>query len=155
RVVIAIKFRPGAVLDDYVRSDVLYLRMFKDVPFVEMDMHLPEHGTKVRMRWIDRLQIASPVVTGIPTLALKLLFAASISPMLVAGLLVGPISAGVRSFFGYRVANQRYLHHMIRHLYYLTLANNSSVINRLIDAGEEEELKEALLAYYVLWRNQD
>ncbi|MBV8228733.1 MAG: DUF3754 domain-containing protein, partial [Planctomycetaceae bacterium] len=37
-----------------VRSDVLYLRMFKDVPHVDMEMHLPERGTKVEMRWIDK-----------------------------------------------------------------------------------------------------
>ena len=31
---------------------------------------------------------------------------------------------------------------MIRNLYYLTLANNGSVLNRLIDSAEEEEYKE-------------
>lgn len=151
RVVIALKYRPEAELDEYVRSDVVYLRMFKDVPFVEMDMHLPEQGTKIRMRWIDKLQIASPVMTGLPTLAAKVLFEATLSPMLIGLVLFAPISAGVKSFFGYRTARTRYLHKMIRHLYYLTLANNASVINRLIDSGEEEELKEALLAYFMLW----
>jgi hypothetical protein len=29
-------------------------------------MHLPEQGTKVRMRWIDKAQIASPLVVGSP-----------------------------------------------------------------------------------------
>lgn len=151
RVVIALKYRPDADLDEYVRSDVVYLRMFKDVPFVEMDMHLPEQGTKVRMRLLDKLQIASPVMTGLPTLAAKILFEATLSPMLIGLVLFAPISAGVRSFFGYRTARTRYLHKMIRHLYYLTLANNASVINRLVDSGEEEELKEALLAYFILW----
>ena len=41
--------------------------MFKDVPHVDMEMHLPEQGTKVRMRWIDKAQIASPLVMGLPT----------------------------------------------------------------------------------------
>jgi hypothetical protein len=152
RLVIAIKFRPSPALDEYVRSDVLYLRMFKDVPFVEMDMHLPEHGTKIKMRWIDKLQIASPVVTGIPTLAAKLLLAATISRLLLLGIMVAPITAGLRSFFGYKTAQRRYLLEMVRHLYYLTLANNASVLTRLIDSCEEEEFKETLIAYYILWR---
>ena len=42
---------------------------------------------------------------------------------------------------------------MIRNLYYLTLANNSSVLTRTIDSAEEEEYKEAMLAYFFLWRN--
>src|SRR5258708_40244444 len=97
--------------------------MFKDVPYVEMDMHLPEQGTKIRMRWIDKLQISLPIMTGLPTLAAKMLFEASwLSPFFLTMVLFSPISAGVRSFFGYRTARRRYLHHMIRHLYYLTLA---------------------------------
>jgi hypothetical protein len=155
RVVIALRYRSDTELDEYVRSDVLYLRMFKDVPFVEMDMHLPEQGTKIKMRWLDKLQIASPVFTGIPAVMAKLLLEATISPMLMAFILFAPISAGVRSFFGYRTARRRYLHYMIRHLYYLTLANNASVINRLIDSAEEEEFKEAYLAYFTLLRGRD
>ena len=37
-----IKFRPHPKLGKFVRSDVVYLRMFKDVPHVDMEMHLPE-----------------------------------------------------------------------------------------------------------------
>jgi hypothetical protein len=44
---------------------------------------------------------------------------------------------------------------MIRNLYYLTLANNGSVLNKLIDSAEEEEYKEAMLAYFFLWRRLD
>ena len=41
---------------------------------------------------------------------------------------------------------------MIHKLYYLTLANNASVLTRLIDSAEDEEYKEAMLAYFFLWR---
>jgi hypothetical protein len=157
RLVVAIKFRPVKHLGDYVRSDVLYLRMFKDVPHVDMEMHLPEQGTKVRMRLIDKAQIASPLAVGLPTMAIKLmgmsLFA--LSTLNLGALMLAPLSAGVNSFFGFQRAKQRHLHRMIRHLYYLTLANNASVINRLIDSAEEEETKEALLAYFMLWQGAD
>ncbi|WP_435016896.1 DUF3754 domain-containing protein [Tundrisphaera sp. TA3] len=152
RLIVALKFRPG--LDDpFIRTDVLYLRMFKDVPHVDMEMHLPEQGTKVRMRWIDKAQIASPVVMGLPTLAFKLFSAFTINPMLLAPILIAPVSAGVNSFFGFQRAKAKHLSSMIRNLYYLTLANNGSVLYRLIDSAEEEEYKETMLAYFFLWRS--
>jgi hypothetical protein len=154
RMVVCLKFKPGKHLGDFARSDVVYLRMFKDVPHVDMEMHLPEQGTKVKMRMIDKAQIASPMAVGIPSIALKLMAASifTLSTSALGTLLVAPISAGVNSFFGFQRAKQKHLHYMIRHLYYLTLANNASVICRLVDMAEEEEAKEAVLAYYLLGR---
>ena len=160
RLIIAIKFRPG-IADPFIRTDVLYLRMFKDVPHVDMEMHLPEQGTKVKMRWIDKAQIASPVMMGIPALAMKLGAAGagamaaigSLNPILIAPFLIAPVSAGVNSFFGFQRAKAKHLSSMIRNLYYLTLANNGSVLYRLIDSAEEEEYKETMLSYYFLWRS--
>ncbi len=151
RLVVALKFRNGRGLGPFVRSDVFYLRMFKDVPHVDMEMHLPEQGTKVRMRWIDKAQIASPLVIGIPTLVFKVL-GAVLTPVALGGLLLAPISAGVNSFFGFHRARQRHLNEMIRRLYYLSLANNASVLTRLIDSAEDEDYKETMLAYFFLWR---
>ncbi len=152
---IALKFKPGKELGPFVRTDVLYLRLFKDVPHVDMEMHLPEQGTKVVMRTIDKAQIASPLVVGLPSFALKLLSASMMGPMAFGAVMMAPITAGLNSFFGFQRAKQRHLHHMIRNLYYLTLANNASVIQSVMDAAEEEEYKEALLAYFFLWRHRD
>lgn len=160
RLVVALKFKPDLKLGPYVRSDALYLRMFKDVPHVDMEMHLPEQGTKVRMRLIDKAQIASPIVMGLPTLATKLLTAvsmafASLTWSVLGGLVVAPISLGVNSFFGFQRARKKHLAEMIQRLYYLTLANNASVLTRLIDSAEDEEYKEAMLAYFFLWKARD
>lgn len=165
RLVVILKFRPGAKLkDDYVRTDVLYLRLFKDVPHVDMEMHLPEQGARVKMRMVDKAQIASPIAVGIPTAAMKLfgavgaagLFGMASLPITALGaIMAAPISAGLNSFFGFQRAKQRHLHRMIRHLFYLSMANNASVITRLIDQAEEEEYKEALLAYVFLHLGRD
>jgi hypothetical protein len=152
RLVVALKFKPGTNLGPFVRSDVLYLRMFKDVPHVDMEMHLPEQGTKVRMRWVDRAQLASPFVMGLPAIVLKLLEMTSLGPGAIMGLIVAPITMGVNSLFGFHRAKQKHLYAMIHRLYYMSLANNASVLTRLIDAAEDEEYKEAMLAYYFLWR---
>ena len=152
RMVVLLKFKDDPKLDPYVRSDVIYLRMFKDVPHVDMEMHLPEQGTRVKMRWIDKAQIASPMVTGLPTLIYKLLYAAALNPLILIPMLIAPISAGINSFFGFQRAKHKHLSSMIRNLYYLTLANNGSVLTRIIDSAEEEEYKETMLAYFFLWR---
>ena len=112
----------------------------------------PEQGTKVKMRWIDKAQIASPMVMGVPTLIYKLTVATLINPLLLIPILIAPITAGMNSFFGFQRAKHKHLSSMIRNLYYLTLANNSSVLTRIIDSAEEEEYKEAMLAYFFLWR---
>lgn len=156
RMVVALKFKPGKHLGDFARSEAIYLRMFKDVPHVDMEMHLPEQGTRVRMRMIDKAQIASPVAVGLPGLAAKLMSIGGLMtimtlPYTVLGtLMIAPVSAAVNSFFGFQRAKQKHLHYMIRHLYYLTLANNASVITRLVDMAGDEELKEAMLAYFLL-----
>jgi hypothetical protein len=154
RMIVVLKFKAGLKLKPGVQSELMFMRMFKDVPHVDMEMHLPEQGTRVKMRWIDRFQIASPLAIGIPTLAFKLfVVVGSLSPVALGGLLVGPLSAGLNSFFGFHRAKRKHLAEMIHKLYYLTLANNSSVLTRLIDAAEDEEYKEALLAYFFLWRS--
>lgn len=161
RFVVALKFKPEfADRDSYVRADVIYLRLFKDVPYVDMEMHLPEQGIKVKMRMIDKAQVASPLVAFPATLALKavgfFVGAMSAMPRLTLGtLLMAPVTAGINSFFGFKRAQQRHLLTMIRHLYYLTLANNASVIDCIIGAAEEEDYKEALLAYFALWRKSE
>src|SRR5205823_1453688 len=37
-------------------------------------------------------------------------------------------------------------------LYYLNLDNNAGVLTQLLDEAEEQECREAFLAYYCLWR---
>jgi hypothetical protein len=155
RLIVILKFREGFDHGPFVRTDAVYLRMFKDVPHVDMEMHLPEQGTRVKMRWVDKAQIASPLVVGLPTMAAKLLLAATLSPALLGTALFAPLSAGVNSFFGFQRAKQKHLSHMIRNLYYLTLANNGSVLTRLIDSAEEEEYKETILSYFFLWQHHD
>ena len=158
RLIVVLKFKEGLQLGPFVRSDCVYMRMFKDVPHVDMEMHLPEQGTRVKMRWTDKAQIASPLVPGLATLSMKIFYGVALTaitggnPFVIGTLIAAPISAGVNSFFGFRRARAKHLSNMIRNLYYLTLANNSSVLTKMIDSAEEEEYKEMMLAYYFLWR---
>ena len=155
RMVVAVKFKPSEELGPLARTDAVFLRLFKDVPYVDMEMHLPEQATRIKMRIIDKAQIASPLLIGLPVLAFNLLTASLLNPMAIGGVLFPPISAGVKSFFGFRQAKQNHLHFMIRNLYYLTLANNVGTIHWLSNAAEEEDFKEIILAYWFLNLNRN
>jgi hypothetical protein len=154
RLILCLKFKPGFKLGSIVRTDVVYLRMFKDVPHVDMEMHLPEQGTRVRMRWIDKAQIASPLVLTLATKIITTAMAFAISPAALLTLAIAPVTAGLNSFFGFHRAKKKHLYEMIHRLYYLSLANNASVLTRIIDSAEDEEYKEAMLAYFILWRGK-
>ena len=104
---------------------------------------------------IDKAQIASPLIVGLPTIASQLFTVIPFSPIAIGGLLFAPLSAGVKSFFGFRQAKEKHLHRMIRSLYYLTLANNVGVLHWLGNAAEEEDFKEVLLVYWFLNQNRD
>ena len=59
---------------------------------------------------------------------------------------------GVKSFFGYLRTKDKYQLHLTRHLYYQNLGNNKGVLFRMIHDAEEQEFREAIIAYYLLWR---
>ncbi len=54
---------------------------------------------------------------------------------------------GVRSFYGYLQTKQKYQLNLTESLYYQNLDNNAGVISRLLDEAEEQENREAVLAY--------
>jgi hypothetical protein len=68
------------------------------------------------------------------------------------GLIVATLGYGVKSFFGYLRTQQKYQLSLTRNLYYQNLDNNAGVLFRLLDEAEEQECREAILAYFFLWR---
>jgi hypothetical protein len=62
---------------------------------------------------------------------------------------------GVKSFYGYLQTKQKYQLNLTESLYYQNLDNNAGVMSRLLDEAEEQENREAVLAYYFLWRKLD
>ena len=67
----------------------------------------------------------------------------------VLGVTVG---YGMRSFYGYLQTKQKYQLNLTESLYYQNLDNNAGVLTRLLDEAEEQENREAALAYFFLWR---
>lgn len=154
-----IMFRPhGDVLSPsgYGRNRI-YLKLFKNIPEGDVDMVLP--GTKVRMTMLDHGKIAFPLVSGIVVTTWKIIKGALlVAAVGVYGLLayliliVGTVGYGWRSFFGYKRTKEKYQLNLTQNLYYQKLDGDLGAMLRLIDEAEDQEFREALTAWFLLWR---
>jgi hypothetical protein len=117
-------------------------------------------GTQVRMSWLDQGKIVLPtlsglalathkIVTGVALITLTSLYGA----LALLGLIGGTVGYGVRSFFAYLNTKEKYQLSLTRSLYFQNLDNNGGVMFRLLDDAEEQEFREAILAYFLLWKN--
>lgn len=153
--------RPGASL----------MKHFRGVATAELVTLHP--GAKPSMRPRDQVFLAGPaVVAGAPVLlnlwpALTVIFAviaayfgaqgvieeselkralAAISGLVAVGAFV------MRQRLKYEAQTLRYQKQLADTIYFRNLANNAGVIDLLVGAGEEQDSKEALLAYWALRR---
>src|SRR6476661_7128728 len=153
-------FTPGSMI----------IKLFQDVPRADLEMLFP--NARVRMRTIDKLLIGVPaVVSGIIMVVTKLV--AALLPVLLLlafwfGLRREPVElsqgqlvtlgAGlaalggflVRQFGKFKNRKIQFMKSLSENLYFRNLDNDAGVFNHLLDAAEEEEVKEAVLAYHFL-----
>jgi len=160
RLVVAFRPRQGTKLADGVCSSRVYVKMFKSIPKTDLEMLLP--GTQVKMTVTDRGKILLPAVSGITIALYKILTGAlALAVAGVAGLLTflglvgGTVGYGVKSLLSYQRAKDKYQLHLARSLYFQNLDNNAGVFYRLLDEAEEQEFREAVLAYFLLWQHSE
>jgi len=157
-------FTPGATV----------VKLFRNVPKADLEMLFP--NSEIRMKTIDKLIIGVPAaVSGAVVVVTKLGASLALVASLVAFWL-GLRSASVDIQQGHLVAlglglaalggflfkqfnkfknrKLRFMKALAENLYFKNLDNNAGVFHHLIDAAEEEEFKEALLAYLFLERNE-
>ena len=176
RVLIYIKFKG----EDYFKTKdqkTLYftpgstiIKLFQDVPKADLEMLFP--NSEVRMKTIDKLIIGIPaVVSGIVVITTKLgasilLIASVISfwlglskqqvtiePQHLIALGLGLATLGLflfKQINKFKNRKIKFMKALSDNLYFKNLDNNTGVFHHLIDAAEEEEFKEAILAYYFL-----
>lgn len=174
RVVLYIRFR-----DDFeqeksampgCKPGATILKLFQNVPKADLEMLFP--NTAVRMRTSDKLMIGVPaVVSGGIVLTTKLgaslvvlgslfgfWFGLSAEPVELNRASMTILIVGIATFAGYlwkqfsnfKNRKLRFMQALTQNLYFKNLDNNAGVFHRLADDAEEEECKEAILAYYFL-----
>ncbi|MFN5321338.1 MAG: TMEM143 family protein [Planctomycetota bacterium] len=155
RLVLVFRLKAHKRVDPTLRTDVLYLKVFKNIPESELEVLLP--GSRVRFSLLDQGKILLPTLSGAALIAYKIIKGAlaltfltfvAIWQWVVMLLILGGYL--VRSFFSYLGTRNKYQLGLTRNLYLKNLDNNSGVIYRIFSEAEEQELGETLLAYAVL-----
>ena len=120
---------------------------------------------KPEMKLIHKLQIFLPLLAGFAVLIQKTIIEPyynlgsnplqeGLSPPLIVLLIVlgGYV---LRTFLGYKNIVQSFLGEIAQSLYFKDQGNNQGVFSMLIDSAEEQECKEAMMAYnFLLNSNQ-
>ncbi len=130
--------------------EVVYLKMFKDIPRADLEMLFP--NTRVQIRLFDKIKLAvlggSGTAGGVMATVSKL--SAAIDPMsalMAIGGLLGVLWRQISKIFSQRA---KYSAILTRNLYFYSLDTNMGALSYLADMAETEECKEAILAYFFL-----
>src|SRR5262249_25823613 len=172
RLVLVMKLRPHKLLAKHLDFSKIYLRVYKNIPKMDLETLIP--GARPQMTWWDRGNVGVPVASGVVAVlgkAFSLLGLAGIVGLLAlqgeyltqaeqklftasfALILLGLIGYAFRSYTSYLHLRNKYEKNLSQSLYYQTLDGNAGVLFRLLDEAEEQECREAILAYYFLWRH--
>ncbi len=153
-------YRPGSTI----------IKLFQNVPRDDLEMVLP--NVKVRMRRIDHLLIGIPaLISGIIVIVTKLLTSFGLLLVLIAfwlglreepeildktelvTLLIGLIAFGAyifRQITNFKNRRILFMKALSENLYFRNLDNDAGVFHHLLDAAEEAEVTETVLAYHFL-----
>ncbi len=159
RLVLILKQKKHWRLGTDADVENIYLKLFKDMPKVDLEMVIP--GSRVKLSKLDKGMIFYPLASGLGIVFYKILVEVFGSPDFLGlssavalswGLIVFLGGYGYRSYNSYSIKKQAYTLQLTQSLYYQNLDNNAGVLYRLLDEAEEQENREALLAYFYLWR---
>ena len=170
RVVLILKQREHKVLGKEPDTEHVFLKLFKDIPTMDLEMLLP--GTTIRMPWLDRLRLGGSglgslgyVLFKLQTMlgtVLKALGLVTTGAMFgdqgVVALLAlyAPLALvggyAYKTYASFNTTKKSYELQLSQSLYYQNLDNNAGVLYRLLNAAEEQESREVLLSYYFLWK---
>jgi hypothetical protein len=171
RVVLYLQYRAQGGPDGVAApAGSVILKLFQNVPRADMEMLFP--NTRLGMRTVDKLVIGVPAVAG----GVAMFTTKAGASLLLLGALLGywlglrsePVQlnqatmlallAGVgalgsflwKQFSNFKNRKISFMKSLTENLYFKSLDNNAGVFHRLVDDAEEEECKEALIAYYFL-----
>lgn len=181
RVLIYVKFKEASFFKDRKPEDLYFtpgstmIKLFRNIPRADLEMLFP--NTVVAMKLRDKVMIGVPAaVSGIVVLVTKLgstlvLIAAlmafwigvSDQPVRINQAALLALAAGIgalgaylwKQFDAFKNRKIRFMKTLADNLYFKNLDNNAGVFHRLIDAAEESETKEAVLAYYTLLTHRE
>jgi len=135
-----------------VSSGKIYVKVFKRIPQVDLEMLFP--NTRIAFRPFDKLKLCvtagGGTAAGVAGTATKLL--AATNPFTLAIALAGLSAVVFRQVMGFFNTRNRYMMVLAQNLYFCSLANNHGALTLIADNAEEEDVKEDMLLYAFLAR---
>lgn len=134
-----------------VKEDLIYLKLFKNIPRSDLEMVFP--NTQVRFRMWDKLRLGVTAGGGVGMGAIGAagkLALLTTNPIAAAGAVAGLGAVVFRQAMGFFNQKQKYMVVMAQNLYFHTMADNRGVILKMAARGAEEDIKEEMLLYSVL-----
>ena len=181
RVAVFIRFKDKAYFESKNKLPMGFepsstiVKLFQNVPKADLEMLFP--NSEVRMRPIDKVIIGSSALIGGAVVlvtkvgaSLLLLFALfafwggfsdKVVTMTQQHFITLAIGIGVFGSFVFKEWSKfknrkiKFMKALSDNLYFKNLDNNAGVFHTLIDAAEEEDIKEALLAYSFLLKSKN
>jgi Protein of unknown function (DUF3754) len=166
RLALMVKLRKHKRIPEGINVEGVFLKMFKDIPKLDLEMVLP--GTTIQMPSFTRLKLGGSAVgtigyglysvgttlimatkqllAGIATLTIGAAQFALLSPFALLG------GYAYKQYAGYQITRQTYAKMLTESLYYQNLDNNAGVMTQVLDEAEEQECRETILAYFYLWK---
>jgi hypothetical protein len=144
--------RRRAHLPAGVSSDHIYVKMFKRIPQVDLEMLFP--NTTIQFKPFDKLKLAvtagGGTVAGVAGTATKLI--AATNPFTLAFGIFGLSALIFRQAMKFHHTRNHYMMLLAQNLYFCSLANNRGALTLIADGAEEEDVKEDMLLYAFLTR---
>jgi hypothetical protein len=157
RLALIFRLAQRSPLTEPLDDRAVVLKLFKNIPRRDIETLLP--GGSICLGWLEQAKIVVPTLSGVLLTAWKLLtgaaavaFASMYGLVAFFGLVSGAIGYGVRSFYSYLHTREKYQLSLTRHLYFQNLDNNAGVLYHLLNEAEEQEFREVVLAWWLLWR---
>ncbi len=147
--------RQRASMPPEVRDENIYMKLFKNIPRSDLEMVFP--NTQVRFRFFDKLWLGATASGGLGLGAFgaagKIALLAT-NPIAAVGAVVGLGGVAFRQATNFMNQKQRYMVVMAQNLYFHAMADNRGVMLKLAARAAEEDVKEEMLLYSVLAKEQ-
>lgn len=142
--------RNRSMLPPEVKSDFVYMKLFKSIPRADIEMVFP--NTKVRFRLFDKVKlgVSAGGGLGMGVIGTASKIAVATNPVALAGAVAGFGGIAVRQAFAFMNQKNRYMITMAQNLYFHALADNRGVLSLMATRAAEEDVKEEMLLYTVL-----
>lgn len=155
RLAVIIKMKKDKRFPKNIDTDDVFLKYFKDIPQADIEMLLP--GARIVMPGSHRWKLGGSIVGGFGAFVFQVIkTTTAVTATGLVGLIGLPFALlgyGFRQYAGYQSARHACSLRLTESLYFQTLANNAGVLYCLLDEAEEQDAREALLAYFFLWKH--